>query len=68
MNCRKDEATCVYAVRNKKGVIARYAARTIINKRVYYLGCYKTKQEAIEAYQAFKKTGKNVKTSYVRQT
>jgi hypothetical protein len=55
MNSRKDSKTCVFKI-NKDGKPYRYVARTTIKTKTHYLGCYKTEQEAVNAYVKFKES------------
>lgn len=55
MNCKNNGKTCVFKI-NKNGKPYRYVARTTIKTKTHYLGCYKTEQEAVDAYNKFKES------------
>ena len=52
MNRRKSKAKCVFPI-NRNGKIYRYMTRVIIKGQKFYLGCYKTEEEATEVYKNF---------------
>ena len=49
---RKDKPRCVFVIK-RNGKPYRYMTRTVLNNTKIYLGCYKTPEEAHEAYQKF---------------
>lgn len=53
MNRKPYKEECIFEV-YRKGQLYRYIVRTTLNKERRYIGCFKTKEEAVEAYQQFK--------------
>ncbi len=52
MNRNKTKPECVFLMK-KDGKPYRYMVRTYINKERRYIGCFKTQDEAVKAYNAF---------------
>jgi hypothetical protein len=52
MNRKKSKPQCVYEVK-KNGEVYRYIVRTVIKGKTHYLGCYKTRSEAVKVYDKF---------------
>lgn len=52
MSRKDDNPRCVFVIK-RNGKPYRYMARTALNNTKIYLGCYKTPEEAHDAYQKF---------------
>jgi transposase len=52
MNKKTTKATCVFPVK-RNGKPYRYMVRTIVNGTKFYVGCYKTQEQASKAYESF---------------
>jgi hypothetical protein len=52
MNRKKSKNKCVFLIK-RNGKPYRYMVRTYINKERRYVGCFKTEDEAVNAYNNF---------------
>ena len=52
MNRKQFKTKCVFPVK-RNGKPYRYMSRVIIKGKKFYLGCYKTENEASSAYDSF---------------
>lgn len=53
MNRKTYKEACIFEL-YRKGKLYRYIVKTTLNKERRYIGCFKTREEAVEAYKQFK--------------
>jgi hypothetical protein len=58
MNRVMAKPACVFLMK-RKGVPYRWIVKTTVNRERVYLGCFKTKEEAVKAWNRFLNGGKD---------